>query len=229
MLRAGFNIMEAITRLTSDLRCGLQSSRSFLRGSQYAHENWYLLHGTCSLLRSTGIYCRCWYVEVDTPTIKYNCQEKGELGNESKENCSASGRYRHDFLHERVCQEMCQRLRKSGESRVLGRYVWLLLRLLAGTERLPCQSLKKWFKAIPQRLCKQCAGRAESPAPTEIKMRLHWPTPHKKTHAVKGRFCTDIFVALTCHASACLRHRALIPHKICPFPVRSSFANEYLR
>ena len=55
------------------------------------------------------------------------------------------------------------------------------------------------------------------------------PAPHKKTHAVKGKFCTDIFVALTCHASACLRHRALIPHKICPFPVRSSFANEYLR
>ena len=55
------------------------------------------------------------------------------------------------------------------------------------------------------------------------------PTPHKKTCAVKGKFCTDSFVAPSCHASACLRRRASAPHKICSFSAQSSFANEFLR
>ena len=56
-----------------------------------------------------------------------------------------------------------------------------------------------------------------------------WPTPHKKTCAVKGKFCTDSFVATSCHASACPHRRASAPHKICSFSVQSSFANEFLR
>ena len=56
-----------------------------------------------------------------------------------------------------------------------------------------------------------------------------WPTPHKKTCAVKGKFCTGSFVAPSCHASACPRRRASAPHKICSFSVQSSFANEFLR
>ena len=51
MLRVGLNIMGEVTRLTSDLRCGLQSSRSFLR--------------VANMPMKIGIYCMVRVVCLD--------------------------------------------------------------------------------------------------------------------------------------------------------------------
>ena len=73
------------------------------------------------------------------------------------------------------------------------------------------------------------ARKATAPPRERKKEAALWPTPHKKTCAVKGKFCTDSFVAPSCHASACPHRRDSAPHKICSFSVQSSFANEFLR